>query len=90
MYEKLPEAGGMLLYSIPPFRLPKDVVRKQVQALKGMGIAFELGVDVGRSVTLADLKERFDAVFCGGGTWKSLKLGVPGKRPTACTMPSTI
>jgi len=79
VYERLPEAGGMLLYSIPPYRLPKDVVKKQVQALKGMGIKFELGVDVGSDVALTDLKQRFDAVFLAGGTWKSLQLGVPGE-----------
>jgi NADPH-dependent glutamate synthase beta subunit-like oxidoreductase len=79
VYEKLPEAGGMLRYSIPPYRLPKDVVKKQVEALKGMGITFELGVDVGKDIAVGDVKKRFDAVFLAGGTWKSLKLGVPGE-----------
>ena len=37
VYEKMPEPGGMLIYSIPPYRLPKEVVRKQVQALRSMG-----------------------------------------------------
>ena len=41
------EAGGMLRYSIPPYRLPKDVVKKQIKALEGMGIVFKLGVEVG-------------------------------------------
>ena len=79
VYEKLPEAGGMLLYSIPPFRLPKDLVRKQIEAIKGMGVVFETGVEVGKNVTLADLSDRFDAVFIAGGTWRSLKLNVPGE-----------
>jgi NADPH-dependent glutamate synthase beta subunit-like oxidoreductase/CO/xanthine dehydrogenase FAD-binding subunit len=79
VYEKLQEAGGMLLYSIPPYRLPKDVVRRQVQALKGMGITFEVGVDIGRDVTLEAMRDRFDAVFLAGGTWKSLQLAVPGE-----------
>jgi NADPH-dependent glutamate synthase beta subunit-like oxidoreductase/CO/xanthine dehydrogenase FAD-binding subunit len=79
VYEKLQEAGGMLLYSIPPYRLPKDVVRRQVQALRGMGIAFEVGVEVGKDVPLEEIKARFDAIFAAGGTWKSLKLGVPGE-----------
>jgi NADPH-dependent glutamate synthase beta subunit-like oxidoreductase len=80
VYEKLPEAGGMLFYSIPPYRLPKDVVKKQIEALQGMGIKFELGVDVGKDVTLADLEQRFNAIFMAGGTWKSLQLGLPGEK----------
>lgn len=79
VYEKLREAGGMLLYSIPFFRLPKDVVTKQIKALKNMGITFKTGVDVGKDTALSEIKKRFDAVFAAGGTWKSLKLGVPGE-----------
>jgi len=79
VYEKLPEPGGMILYSIPPFRLPKDVVRRQIEALTGMGIAFEAGVGVGKTVTMADLGQRFDAIVVACGTWRSLRLGVPGE-----------
>jgi NADPH-dependent glutamate synthase beta subunit-like oxidoreductase len=79
VYEKLPEAGGMLRYSIPPFRLPKEVVRRQIQALEQMGIIFKVGVNVGRDISLKDLRGRFDAVFVAGGTWKPLLLGVPGE-----------
>jgi NADPH-dependent glutamate synthase beta subunit-like oxidoreductase len=79
VYEKLPEAGGMLRYSIPPFRLPKEVVRKQIQALEQMGIIFKVGVNVGKDISLKDLLGRFDAVFVAGGTWKPLLLGVPGE-----------
>jgi NADPH-dependent glutamate synthase beta subunit-like oxidoreductase/CO/xanthine dehydrogenase FAD-binding subunit len=80
VFERLPEAGGMLLYSIPPYRLPKDVVRKQIQALKGMGIKFEVGVNVGKDVTLAKLMGRFDAVFLASGAWKERSLGIKGEK----------
>jgi NADPH-dependent glutamate synthase beta subunit-like oxidoreductase len=80
VYERLPEAGGMLLYSIPPYRLPKDVVRKQIQALKGMGIKFEVGVDVGKDVPLPKLMGRFDAVFLASGAWKERPLGIKGEK----------
>ena len=80
VFEKLPEAGGMLLYSIPPYRLPKDVVRKQIQAFKGMGIKFEVGVNVGKDVTLAKLMDRFDAVFLASGAWKERSLGIKGEK----------
>jgi len=75
VYERFSEAGGMLRYSIPPYRLPKDVLTKQIDALKGMGITFELGKAAGAST----LQERHDAVFFAQGTWKSLKLTVPGE-----------
>ena len=80
VYERLPEAGGMLLYSIPPYRLPKDVVRKQIQALKGMGIKFEVGVKAGKDVTIPALMRRFDAVFWAIGAWKEQPLGIKGEQ----------
>jgi CO/xanthine dehydrogenase FAD-binding subunit len=80
VYERLPEAGGMLLYSIPPYRLPKDIVRKQVQALRGMGIKFEVGVNVGKDVPVSELMSRFDAVFWAAGAWKERPLGIKGEQ----------
>lgn len=77
--EKRAEPGGMLLYSIPPYRLPKDVVRKQVEALKSMGIRFEAGVQIGLDRSIEQIKSDSDAVLLAGGTWKNLKLGVPGE-----------
>lgn len=85
VFEKLPEAGGMLRYAIPPFRLPKDVVKRQIEALEHMGVAFKVGVDVGKDVSMEDLARGFDAVFVAGGTWKALKLGVPGEDAEAVT-----
>jgi len=80
VFEKRPEAGGMLLHSIPAYRLPKDVVRKQVQALKGMGIKFEVGVNVGKDVSMAELMGGFDAVFLASGAWKERPLGIKGEK----------
>jgi NADPH-dependent glutamate synthase beta subunit-like oxidoreductase/CO/xanthine dehydrogenase FAD-binding subunit len=79
VYERLPEAGGMLRFCIPPFRLPKDIVKRQIEALQNMGITFEVGVDVFRDVSVEELTRRFDAVFVAGGAWRPLKLGVPGE-----------
>ena len=79
VYEKMPEPGGMLLYSIPRFRLPKEVVRNQIQAMKAMGIRFEVGINIGSTHTIAGIKSVSDVVFLAGGTWRSLKLGVPGE-----------
>ena len=80
VYERLPEVGGMLLYSIPTYRLPKDIVRKQIQVLKGMGINFKFGVNVGKDVTVAELMGRFDAVFWAGGAWREKPLGIKGEQ----------
>jgi NADPH-dependent glutamate synthase beta subunit-like oxidoreductase/CO/xanthine dehydrogenase FAD-binding subunit len=80
IFERHREAGGMLLYSIPAYRLPKDVVRKQIEALKGMGIKFKAGVNVGKDVTIAELMSQFDAVFLAGGAWKERPLGIKGEK----------
>jgi NADPH-dependent glutamate synthase beta subunit-like oxidoreductase/CO/xanthine dehydrogenase FAD-binding subunit len=80
VFERMSEAGGMLLYAIPPYRLPKNVVRKQIQALKGMGIKFEVGVNIGKDVSVSKLMSRFDAVFVAGGAWKEKPLGMKGER----------
>jgi NADPH-dependent glutamate synthase beta subunit-like oxidoreductase/CO/xanthine dehydrogenase FAD-binding subunit len=77
--ERRQEAGGMLLYSIPPYRLPKDVVRRQTQALAGMGIKFEFGVIAGQDVTVTELMAQFDAVFLAAGAWKERPLGIQGE-----------
>ena len=77
VYDRMPEAGGMLTYSIPAYRLPKAVVQEQVTALEGMGIRFELGANVGDDgLTLDDLRARYQSVFLATGLWngKSLRL----------------
>jgi NADPH-dependent glutamate synthase beta subunit-like oxidoreductase len=78
--ERMAEPGGMLLHSIPPYRLPNEVVRRQIEALKGMEINFEVGVDVGKDVNVARLVSRFDAVFLACGAWKERSLGIKGER----------
>ncbi len=80
VFDRMTEAGGMLLHSIPSYRLPKDVVRSQVQGLKNMGIKFELGVNVGKDIPMVDLVGRFDAVFLAAGAWKERKLAIKGEK----------
>ena len=75
--DQRPEAGGMLTYSIPAYRMPKDVMAAQVHALEGMGIRFELGAALGgNGASLHDLQERFEGLFLATGLWngKSLRL----------------
>ena len=75
VYDQMPEAGGMLTYSIPAYRLPKAVVRAQVKALEHMGIQFKTGARVGQAgLTLPDLRARFDSLFLATGLWNGKKL----------------
>jgi NADPH-dependent glutamate synthase beta subunit-like oxidoreductase/CO/xanthine dehydrogenase FAD-binding subunit len=74
--DRLPEAGGMLRYCIPAYRLPKDVVQRQVAALRAMGIEFKLGVTVGKELPLSRLRKSHDAVFLAPGAWRQKTLGL--------------
>ena len=82
VFERLPEAGGMLLYSIPGYRLPKEVVSKQVRALRAMGIAFKLGCDVGKDISVEEIARQFDAVLVATGAWKEKAQAIKGNAPT--------
>jgi NADPH-dependent glutamate synthase beta subunit-like oxidoreductase len=80
VFEKEARAGGMLLSGIPSFRLEKDVIQAEIDVLVEMGIQFQFGVDVGKDVTLNDLRDQgykafYVAIGCQGGR----KAGVPGE-----------
>jgi len=79
VYDKLPEPGGMLIFAIPEFRIPKAGVRAGIEELRQLGVKFYQNVEVGRDVPLAKLKEEYDAVIVATGTWKSRRLGIPGE-----------
>jgi NADPH-dependent glutamate synthase beta subunit-like oxidoreductase len=77
VYDQMPEAGGMLRYSIPVYRLPKSVVRAQVKALENMGIRFVLGVKIGtQGLTLQDLRAQHNSIFLATGLWNGKKLKI--------------
>ncbi len=78
VFEMMEEAGGLLTYGIPPYRLPKDVVRRQLKALEGIGIEFKLKSNVGKD-TSVKLMNSFDAVFMACGAWKERPSGVEGE-----------
>jgi glutamate synthase (NADPH/NADH) small chain len=81
VFEALHELGGVLVYGIPEFRLPKSIVKIEVDNLRRMGVEFETNVVVGKSVTLDELMrvEGFDAVFVATGAGLPVFLGVPGE-----------
>jgi 2-oxoacid:acceptor oxidoreductase gamma subunit (pyruvate/2-ketoisovalerate family) len=78
VYDSAKEAGGVLRYGIPPYRLPKDIVAKEIGRLDGLGVQWHLGRTVGESV---DVKEilAYDAVFLATGAPVDRRLGVPGE-----------
>ena len=80
VFEALHDAGGVLIYGIPEFRLPKAIVRSEVEYVKSLGVTFELDSVVGRLVQVDELlKNGFDAVFLGIGAGAPRFLGVPGE-----------
>jgi glutamate synthase (NADPH/NADH) small chain len=81
VFEALHELGGVLVYGIPEFRLPKAIVKEEVDNLRRMGVEFETNVVVGKSVTIDELmrNEHFDAVFVATGAGLPVFLGVPGE-----------
>jgi len=82
VFERMEEAGGMLAYVIPAYRLPKDIVRRVVKAIENTGVEFKCKVDVGRDITLDDLKRDFDSVFIANGAWNPVSIGLEGEEAT--------
>lgn len=81
VFEALHEIGGVLVYGIPEFRLPKQIVREQIDYMRGMGVEFETDVVVGRTVTIDELieEEGYDAVYIGTGAGLPQFMNIPGE-----------
>ena len=82
VYDKMEKAGGMLQYAIPNYRLPKHYVDEVAEAIKGMGVDFEMGKELGRDFDAESLERRFDKVFYATGAWKRPVLGFDGEEFT--------
>lgn len=83
IFEALHEAGGVLVYGIPEFRLPKTkVVAKEIENVKSLGVKIETNVVIGKSTTIDELmdEEGFDAVFIGSGAGLPKFMGIPGEQ----------
>ena len=81
VFEALHVAGGVLVYGIPEFRLPKAIVQKEVDGLKAMGVKVETNTVVGRTITIDELMEEngFEAVFVGSGAGLPMFMHIPGE-----------
>ncbi len=79
VFESAPEAGGMLRYALPEYRLPKDVVDKEIAFIRGVGVQFKFNAALGKNLTLDELEKKHDAVLLALGTWEETQLGIPGE-----------
>ena len=81
VFEALHELGGVLVYGIPEFRLPKQIIREQLDYMRAMGVEFETDVVVGRTVSIDELleEEGYDAVFIGTGAGLPVFMNIPGE-----------
>jgi NADPH-dependent glutamate synthase beta subunit-like oxidoreductase len=79
IFESLPEPGGMLVWGIPEYRLPKDVLRQEIKAIQDLGVEIKTNTKVGVDISFEDLKSGYDAVFLATGADKSWKLEIPGE-----------
>lgn len=79
VFDENEQAGGMLVYGIPAYRLPKDLVAKNVKIIEDLGVKFYQNVKIGSDLTLEELQKEYDAVFLGIGAWTSASLGCKGE-----------
>ena len=79
IFDRYPEAGGLLTFGIPEFKLEKHIVQRRREILEGMGVRFALNVEIGTDKPFEELLTEFDAVFVGIGTYKSLPANFAGE-----------
>ncbi|MBN1176222.1 MAG: indolepyruvate ferredoxin oxidoreductase subunit alpha [Dehalococcoidales bacterium] len=76
VFEALPKLGGMMAVGIPEFRLPRDILAKEIDIIKKLGVEIKLNTRIGKDVRLADLQKDYDAVFIAVGAHKGRSLGI--------------
>ena len=86
VYEQMPKAGGMLRYGIPYYRLPESVLDRQIGVFTDMGIDFKLETEVGKDISLNQLRQQYDSVFLGTGAWSPVSIGLDGEEYTVPAM----
>lgn len=78
VFDAAPEAGGMMRMGIPDYRLPRDLIKQEVAFIEKLGVEIRLGVEIGKDITFAELREQYDAVFVAAGCRKGRSLKLPG------------
>jgi NADH-quinone oxidoreductase subunit F len=85
VYEELPEAGGMLRWGIPAYRLPRDVLKREIQNIVDLGITLRCNVRVGRDISWDTLRGAYDAIFVAIGAQRSMQAELEGKEHKGVT-----
>lgn len=78
VFEAMPEMGGMLRYGIPQYRLPKEILNKEISLIEKMGVKMVNNIRIGQSVELSHIRKTFNGVYISIGAWKSASLNCPG------------
>src|SRR5665647_401111 len=79
VFERQPEAGGMMRYGIPEYRLPKDTMDKEIDIMKKLGVKIMTGKAIGTHISLEDLHKDFDAVYLAIGSWRATPMQIEGE-----------
>ena len=80
IFEALHTAGGVLVYGIPEFRLPKEIVRREIDGLRALGVKVECNTVIGKTVTIDELEAAgFEAIFIGSGAGLPRFMNIPGE-----------
>lgn len=79
VFEKLPVAGGMLAVGIPEYRLPRNILKAEIDIIKELDVDIRLNCEIGWDLSLDDLHREYNAIFIGVGCHRAMKLGIPGE-----------
>lgn len=80
VYEEKNQAGGMLRYGVPDYRLPKPILDAEIERILALGVELELGVVIGRDITLENLRKQHAAIYLGMGAQMARAMGIPGEK----------
>ena len=78
LYDRYDRGGGLLVYGIPGFKLEKDIVERRIKRLEDSGIQFQFNCDIGRDITLSELRDQHDTLLIATGVYKARDLKMPG------------
>ena len=79
VFEAMPQAGGMLRYGIPEYRLPKKIVDREIDEIKAAGVSVRTNFKIGSDATFEEVRQKHDATVIAIGAWKSMSVGCPGE-----------
>ncbi len=78
VYDSKPEAGGMLRFALPEYRLPKSILKREIELIARLGVKFTFNTRLGGDLAFNELDDHFDAIFLSVGTWKESRVDQPG------------